>query len=715
MKVAIIYNQDITGVLNTMGIQNREFYSEKNVKRVASCLEKGGHNVRILDGNMYIIDRLRNFMPRIIEGERIGMVFNMAYGIQGESRYTHIPSLLEMLGIPYIGSTPSGHALALDKVMTKVVWQSKGLPTPDFWVFNSSADDLSGVKFPVIVKPKMESVSFGLKVVKNENELKESIEFVVKEFQQQALVEQFIRGREFCVGLLGNAPIEAFPVLEIDLDGDPDGIQTVDDKRATPRQKICPADISDELSKEMTALSIKAFNALELRDYARVDIRLDDSGNIYLLEINSMASLGRTGSYSTAAEVAGYDFCRLVNKILDVAVVRYFSNSLMSELPEEKNKKLPLHSRLRTFIRGRQQNMESLLEKIVNMGTYVRNIEGINQCSSLIKLEFTKLGFTNEIFPQLEVGNLVYFSNSTSPDIDNLILISVDDFTKMPDQENLVETEHRLYGTGVWANKSGVVAAIAALQALKFAKILKKKKIGVMLITDSSLSGKFSSEILNARAEKAKTVLSMHGGNLDGSIVTSRSGSALYTLEVKLKDRSIANNVALTSYYFFKVLTSIIDIGKNDLANVITPYNTGFQSNIFKMNAYGSAKISVRFNTMAEFEKIDEKIRKIVSFPKDVRKKVQVNFDGGATRQPMQENELTDMLFRKISDISRKIDTTVTREHRWTSADICNIEADIPKIDGLGAIGGFDMQKSEFIIRHSLIDRALLLALLLIE
>ncbi len=715
MKVAIIYNQDITGVLNTMGIQNREFYSEKNVKRVASCLEKGGHNVRILDGNMFIIDRLRNFMPRIIEGERIGMVFNMAYGIQGESRYTHIPSLLEMLGIPYIGSTPSGHALALDKVMTKVVWQSKGLPTPEFWVFNSADDDLSEVKYPVIVKPKMESVSFGLKIANNEKDLKESIEFVVKEFKQQALVEQFVRGREFCVGLIGNAPIEAFPVLEIDLEGDPDGIQTVDDKRETPKQKVCPADISDELAKEMTSLSVKAFNALDLRDYARIDIRLDESGSIYLLEINSMASLGRTGSYSIAAGVAGYDFCKLVNKILDVAVVRYYSDSLMSELPEEKNRKLPLHSRLRTFIRGRQQNIESLLEKIVNISTHVRNIDGINQCSNLIKMEFTKLGFTNEVFPRLEVGNLVYFSNSTSPEIDSLILITIDDFTKMPDQENLVQTEHRLYGTGVWANKSGIVTTICALQSLKFAKLLKQKKIGLLLITDSSLNGKFSTELLNAKAKNAKTVLSMHGGNIDGSVVTSRSGSALYNLEFKLIDRSLANNVALTSYYFFKALTSIIDLGKNDLANVITPYKTNFQSNVFKLSAYGSAKISVRFNSMEEFKLIDEKIHKILKFSGDVKKKIQIAFDGGATRQPMKENDSTDLLFERVFNISKKIDTSVIREHRWTSADICNIEAKVPKIDGLGAIGGFDMQKSEFILRHSLIDRALMLALLLIE
>jgi len=715
MKVAIIYNKDITGVLNQMGIQNREFYSEQNVKRVASCLESGGHNVRILDGNMYIIDRLKNFMPRIIEGEKIGMVFNMAYGIQGESRYTHIPSLLEMLGVPYIGSSPSGHTLALDKVMTKVVWQNRGLSTPDFWVFSSGDDDLSGVKYPVIVKPKMESVSFGLKVVYGEEELRESIRFVVEEFQQQALVEQFIRGREFCVGLLGNSPIEAFPVLEIDLEGDPDGIQTVDDKRITPREKICPADIPAALADEMTELSINAFRALELRDFARVDIRLDEEGKIYLLEINSMASLGMTGSYSTAAVEAGYDFCKLVNKILDVAVVRYFSASLLEDLSEETKSRLPLHSRLRTFIRGRQLYIESLLEKLVNTGTYVRNIEGISHCMHILKQEFSKLGFSNEVFPRLEVGNIVYFTNTGTPDIDILLLGAVDDFTKMPDQENLSSTEHRLYGTGIWAQKSGLVTAVAALQALKFARLLKKLKIGVLITPDSSLNGKFSSEVLLKKAGKAGMVVGLHGGNLEGSVVTSRSGSALYSLEIKLSDRSHTSNVAKTSYHFFKILTSIIDLGRNDPENVITPYKTSFKSNIFKMSAYGSTKISVRFNTMEEFSEVDKKIRKAVQLPKSVKNIFQIVFEGGITRQPMQELKSTKIIFSRILEISKMIDAPVEKEHRWTSADISNIPSEIPRIDGMGAVGGFDKQKSEFILRHSLIDRALLLALFLMD
>lgn len=713
MKVAIIYNKDVSGVLNKFGMQNKEFYSEKNVKYVAKCLELAGHNTSIIDGNMYVIERLQNFMPRTIDGEQMGMVFNMAYGIQGESRYTHLPSMLEMLGIPYVGSSPSGHALALDKVMTKVIWQNKGLPTPEFWVFSSSTDDLSTVKFPVIVKPKMESVSFGLKVVYDEEALKESIDFVVKEFQQQALVEQFIPGREFAVGILGNSPVETFPIVEFDLEGDPNAIQTEEDKRKKPRAKICPADIPDELAEKMIEFSKQAFQALELRDFARVDIRLDAGNNIYLLEINSMASLGQSGSYVAAARVAGYDYPALVNKMLDVASVRYFSNNLLSILPEEKTKKLPLGSRLRTFLRGRQQSTETMLEKMINVDTHVRNIEGVNQCADLIKSQLSQLNFTSEIYPQFEVGNIMYFTNTADGSLDYLILMPIDDSVKMAKQENFLATELKLFGTGIWENKGGVVSCLSAFQALRFAKLIKKIKIGVLLITDSAIYGKFSKTILAQKAINAKHVISLHGGNIDGSVITSRSGSAQYSFNLKLIDSSCSENVALASMLFFKAMSAIVDIGKQDQENVIAPYDTDFKSNIFKMNAFGSAKISVRFNTLEEFEKIDVRIRKVTTLPRKYQKLVQVQLDGGKTRPPLPINPKSEKLFDEVSKFAKTIDTRIEPEHRWSSADICNIPNNIARLDGLGAIGGFDKQKSEFILRHSIIDRGLLLALLL--
>jgi D-alanine-D-alanine ligase len=345
MKIAIIYNKEISKVINVFGIQNKEIYNPNTIKQVTMSLEEGGHNVAMIDGDMHVIEQLQDFMPKDLKSEKMGMVFNMAYGIQGESRYTHIPSMLEMLGIPYVGSSPSGHAMALDKMITKIILQKYDIPTPAYWIFSDRNEDFTQVDFPVIVKPKMESVSFGLRVAYDVAELKEAVQHIVTEFKQPALVEQFIRGREFAVGLLGNNPIEVFPILEIDFGGDPDAIQTLENKQSTPRNKICPAQITEKDVTEMTRLSISAFRALQLRDFARVDFRMDENGKVYILEINSMASLGPTSSYTKAAAVAGYNYTVLVNKMLDVAALRYFTSTEVPVDDLQLFKKAPLHVR----------------------------------------------------------------------------------------------------------------------------------------------------------------------------------------------------------------------------------------------------------------------------------------------------------------------------------------------------------------------------------
>ncbi len=713
MKIAIIFNKDILGVINTFGMQNKEFYNEATVKKVAQSLEKAGHNVAILDGNKQIIERLENFMPRVNEGEQMGMVFNMAYGIQGESRYTHIPSMLEMLGLPYVGSSPSGHALALDKVLTKIIWKNNHLPTPEFWVFNTHEEDLSTVKYPVIVKPKMESVSFGLKVVYNQEDLKEAIHFVVTEFNQQALVEQFIRGREFCVGLLGNSPVETFPVLEIDLEGDPDAIQTVEDKKHKPKRKVCPAEISPELAEQMQKLSIDAFKALNLRDFSRVDIRLDENNNIYLLEINSMASMGETGSYPSAAKVAGYNFENLVNKMLDVASVRYFTNTISPQSTEKTNgKKMSLQARMRTFIKTRQQQTEKFLKKLVDADSHVRNVDGVNYCSELISLELSQLGFTQEIYPQLEVGNIMYFTNSFNSSVEYLILLPIDSRIMLAEHENYNEHEQYLEGTGIWENKGGTAILIAALRSLKFIRSLKKVKIGVLLITDSAIDGKYSKNIIQQKSEQASKIISLSGSTKDGGLILSRSGSALYHLETKLIKKNSPENVSLTGMNFNKTIAAIADISKNDKDNIIAPNDIQFKSNIYKMYAHGSAGISVRHNSSEDLERIEQRINKILTQQKRC-KIYQVQFEGGLKRPAMKTTSYIEEFYEEIKKTAKQIDVRITKEHRWSSSDICHIQKDMPKIDGLGPVGEFLPSYNERILRHSLIERALLLGLIL--
>ena len=168
-----------------------------------------------MEADKDLVDRLEDFMPQVLQGERPGMVFNVSYGLQGQARYTHVPSILEMVGIPYVASGPLGHSLALDKVVTKMVLRQRNIPTPDFAVLDTPQAELPpDLSYPMIVKPKNESVSFGLAVVQDEEDLRRAAGVIFNEFRQPVLAEQYIEGREINVGLLGNDPVEAFaPVL----------------------------------------------------------------------------------------------------------------------------------------------------------------------------------------------------------------------------------------------------------------------------------------------------------------------------------------------------------------------------------------------------------------------------------------------------------------------------------------------------------------------
>ncbi len=270
---------------------------------------------------------LAAFMPPGPDGAPTGMVFNMAYGIQGDARYTHIPALLEMAGVPYTGSSPLGHALGLDKVITKELIRAAGVDTPDFRVMTGEESVWDELRFPVIVKPRHESTSFGLRLVEHPAALQEAVRSVASLFGQPALVEEYIEGREVCVALLGNGTPEILPVVEQDFGGRALRILTYEDKfhkSAVEAEKICPAPLDDALLTRLHEISRRTFHAVHVRDYARVDLRIDANNRPWVLEINTMASLGGGGSYVLAARHAGYDFDALVNRIVDVAHIRYF-------------------------------------------------------------------------------------------------------------------------------------------------------------------------------------------------------------------------------------------------------------------------------------------------------------------------------------------------------------------------------------------------------
>ena len=110
MKVAVVFNRESKKVINLFGMPNQEKYGKKAIKRILDSLKKGGHQAVAFEGDKDLIDNLENFMPKVISGERPGLVFNLSYGVQGQARYTHVPGILEMVGIPYVGSGPLAHS-----------------------------------------------------------------------------------------------------------------------------------------------------------------------------------------------------------------------------------------------------------------------------------------------------------------------------------------------------------------------------------------------------------------------------------------------------------------------------------------------------------------------------------------------------------------------------------------------------------------------------
>ena len=229
-KIAVVYSRDSKSVINLFGMPNREKIGLMTIKRLVDALKKGGHQIVSMEADKDLVDRLEDFMPQVLQGERPGMVFNVSYGLQGQARYTHVPSILEMVGIPYVASGPLGHSLALDKVVTKMVLRQRNIPTPDFAILDTPQAELPpDLSYPMIVKPKNESVSFGLAVVQDEGDLRRAAGVIFNEFRQPVLAEQYIEGREINVGLLGNDPVEAFAPVLLDF-GEGAQIYTYEDK-----------------------------------------------------------------------------------------------------------------------------------------------------------------------------------------------------------------------------------------------------------------------------------------------------------------------------------------------------------------------------------------------------------------------------------------------------------------------------------------------------
>ena len=293
-----------------------EYEDERTIEALLGAIAAGGHEA------LGVV--LGPDFGRDISAAKCDLVFNIAEGVQGSSRESLVPAMLEQMGIAYTGSDGLALAVSLDKGLTKRLARSEGIRTPDFRVVRTEAElaDLD-LEYPLFVKPNAEGSSMGIGAgsrVAGPAELAQRVAYVLAEYRQECLVEVYAPGREFCVGLLGNDPPEVLPIVEVQTET---AFYTQAEKSQHHKELRCPADIGKETADEMREMARAIFGLLRCRDLARVDFRLDGEGRPTFLEINPLPGLSPYYSiYPRQAAEAGIGYEELIGRIVEAGIGR---------------------------------------------------------------------------------------------------------------------------------------------------------------------------------------------------------------------------------------------------------------------------------------------------------------------------------------------------------------------------------------------------------
>jgi D-alanine-D-alanine ligase len=303
----------------------------EEIGAVEEALRSLGHQCFVLairDEINTTIHWLREICPDV--------VFNLCESVYGNSCLEmNIPALLDLFQIPYTGSSALTLGLCQDKGKVKSILLSQGILTPRYRIFDRRVNRIKGNIFPIIVKPLHEDGSLGISresVVFDDGTLARQIQYVIEKYDQPALVEQFIEGRELNVGLWENdGKVGVLPISEIDYSEFPDGVPKIcgyeakwilDSPEYEKTKPICPAPLEWVMKKGVEHIAVKVFKLFGCRDYARVDMRIDREGKIYVLEVNPNPDISPSSGMARAIKVQGMSYTDFIKGLLERALQR---------------------------------------------------------------------------------------------------------------------------------------------------------------------------------------------------------------------------------------------------------------------------------------------------------------------------------------------------------------------------------------------------------
>jgi D-alanine-D-alanine ligase len=324
LKIGITY--DLKSEYLKLGYSKEEvaeFDGEDTIDAIEEALKANGYTTERI-GNIF---RLTEYLA---SGKRCDLVFNIAEGMYGTAREAQVPCLLDAYQIPYVFSGPDILTLSLDKALSKQIVASQGINTPRFMVIKEPGDTKSiSLKYPLFLKPIGEGTSKGIgdySLVHDYEALKESADFLLNTFRQPILVEEYLPGREFTVGLLGSAEKAiALAVMEVVIKTTGEAIYSYSVKQ-NYEQMVEYSLADDEIANECASLAYKAWCAIDGKDAGRVDIRIDAEGKPSFIEVNPLAGLNPVHSdLPIMCRLKGIPYHTLIGSIIKSAINRAFN------------------------------------------------------------------------------------------------------------------------------------------------------------------------------------------------------------------------------------------------------------------------------------------------------------------------------------------------------------------------------------------------------
>lgn len=307
--------------------------SPETIQAVMEAIRSAGHDVIGIEGDDDALKKLAEIQP--------DLVFNIVEGLFGDFRESFVPLVCERLGFPYTGSDPLTLALCLNKARAKQILTYYSIPTPKFRLFHSIEElDLWDFDFPAIVKPVAEGSSKGVlndSVVDDADQARRQIQLCFEKYNEPVIIEQFLDGDEFTVAIWGNEPdVEILPIIAIKYDELPAGARPIYSYEAkwvwdTPEKPLeifqCPANLTHLQRRNIEAVARDAYRAMNIKDWCRIDIRMDREGVPHILELNPLPGIlpnpEENSCFPKAARTKGYSYQAMINKVIEIARKRY--------------------------------------------------------------------------------------------------------------------------------------------------------------------------------------------------------------------------------------------------------------------------------------------------------------------------------------------------------------------------------------------------------